>query len=347
MAANEKTVVDRRPLVKSLKISVIIPVYNSAVYLRRCLDSCLSQTWNDFEVVCVDDGSTDCSAAILDEYALKHQSVRVFHQANKGVVEARKKALAAASGDFCYFLDSDDWLPETALADLIDVVDGETDIVFGNQAIVYQDKTEERRLLPLVELTGLEYMNESLRHTNGCIGGKMFRSAICRKLDIAGSMRLNEDLLMNIQAGSMARKSKRIDKVNYFYNWAHEGSLSKSQSDESFCSVIAANRHIVELLRSRDEYGYVLKDGYIAYLQKNLVSALGRKSVPEEIFLVKEAKTAILASYRNYMDFAKRFGSLCVSLWLAPLGLMYSRLWRNFVLGCIGFVHRNRTRSMA
>ena len=332
---------------QKLKISVIIPVYNSAVYLRRCLDSCLSQTWNDFEVVCVDDGSTDCSAAILDEYALKHQSVRVFHQANKGVVEARKKALAAASGDFCYFLDSDDWLPETALADLIDVVDGETDIVFGSQIVVYSDKVESREILPDYDMTGLSYVNNSLMHGNGYIIGKIYRRYLCEEITINSELCLNEDLLMNIQMGLLARRVKRINKGNYFYNWTHEGSLSKSQSDESFRSVISVNRHIAELLRSRDEYGYVLKDGYIAYLQKNLVSALGRKSVPEEIFLVKEAKTAILASYRNYMDFAKRFGSLCVSLWLAPLGLKYSRLWRNFVLGFIGFVHRNRTRSMA
>ena len=331
---------------ESLKISIIIPVYNSAAYLRRCLDSCLAQTWNDFEVVCVNDGSTDGSAAILDEYALEHQSIKVFHQSNKGVVEARKKALDAAVGDFCYFLDSDDWLPELALADLMEVADDETDIVFGNQAIVYRDKTDERRLLPYLELTGLEYMNESLRNTNGCIGGKMFRAAICRKLDIAGSMRLNEDLLMNIQAGGMAKKAKRIDKVNYFYNWAHEGSLSKSQSDESFRSVIAANRHIAELLRSRDEYRYVLKDGYIAYLQKNIVSAFGRQSLPEEIFLVKEARAAILASCGNYFGFAKRFGMLCASVLLAPLGLRYSRLWRAFVLALGGVVHRKRIRSM-
>jgi hypothetical protein len=226
-------------------------------------------------------------------------------------------------------------------------VDGDTDIVFGNQAVVYAERTEERRLLPQADLNGLDYVNESLRSINGCIGGKMFRTSVCRRLAIDNSMRLNEDLLMNIQAGSMARKVRRIDTVNYFYNWAHAGSLSKSQSDESFRSIIAANRRIAELLNSRDEYSYVLNDGYIAYLQKNVVSALGRKSVTEEIFLVTEAKTAILASYRNYMDFAKRFGSLCVSLWLAPLGLKYSRLWRNFVLGFIGFVHRNRTRSMA
>jgi glycosyltransferase involved in cell wall biosynthesis len=328
-------------------VSIIIPVYNASSYIQRCLDSCLAQTCPDFEVICVDDGSTDGSGAILDEYAELHQSIKVFHQPNAGVVAARNKAIAEASGEFCYFLDSDDWLPATALEDLLSVVDGDTDIVFGNQAVVYAERTEERRLLPQADLNGLDYVNESLRSINGCIGGKMFRTSVCRRLAIDNSMRLNEDLLMNIQAGTMARKVRRIDTVNYFYNWAHDGSLSKSQSDESFRSIIAANRRIAELLNSRDEYSYVLNDGYIAYLQKNIVSALGRKSVPEEIFLVKEAKTAILASYRNYMGFTKRFGTLCVSLWLAPLGLKYSRLWRNFVLGLIGFVHRNRTRSMA
>ena len=321
-------------------ISIIIPVYNAARYLRRCLDSCLAQTYRELEVVCVNDGSTDGSGAILDEYAAKDTRVKVLHQPNKGVVKARKAAVNAATGEFCYFLDSDDWLPETALSDLVAVLDNETDIVFGNQAIVRTDGEEERRLLPQLEWNGLEYMNESLRYTNGCIGGKMFRASICRRFDIDDSMRLNEDLLMNIQAGSAARKARRIDKINYFYNWAHEGSLSKSQSDESFRSVVAANRRISELLHSRAEYGLILKDGYIAYLQKKLASAAARAHLPEESFLVKEARAAITAAPCKYIFSSRRFGALRVAIWLAPLGMTPARMWRSMVVRLAGIVHR-------
>ena len=328
-------------------VSIIIPVYNAAPYIKRCLDSCLVQTHRGLEVICVDDGSTDGSGTMLDEYVARHTNVKVVHQQNGGVVAARKAAIDVATGEFCYFLDSDDWLPETALSDLLALVNNDIDIAFGNQAIVGNDGTKERRLLPQLELSGPEYMNESLRHTNGCIGGKMFRTEICRRLSIDTSMRLNEDLLMNIQAGAMARKARRLDKVNYFYNWAHEGSLSKSQSDASMRSVIAANRHVAELLRSRKDYGFILADGYIAYLQKNIASALGRPPLPEMQFLAKEVRTAVVSAPLRYFAFARRFGAMRVAIWLAPLGIAAARVCRAAVIFLANIRHRKTSEESA
>jgi glycosyltransferase involved in cell wall biosynthesis len=279
---------------------------------------------------------------MLDEYAARYKNIKVIHQPNSGVVAARKAAICAAAGEFCYFLDSDDWLPETAVSDLVTVLDDETDIVFGNQVVVRTNGEEERRLLPQLEWNGLAYMNESLRHTNGCIGGKMFRKCICNRFDIDCTMRLNEDLLMNIQAGSMARKVRRIDKINYFYNWEHEGSLSKSQSDKSFRSVLAANMHISELLHSTVEYSFILKDGYIAYLQKNIALAIGRSHFSEESFLVKEARAAVAVAPCKYFSLAKRFGALRLSIWLAPLSMEIPRIWRIAVVRIAIIMHRKR-----
>ena len=95
--------------------SIIIPVYNVAQYLRECLDSVLAQTFGDWEAICVDDGSTDGSAAILDEYAAKDARFRVIHQENAGVSAARNAALDAAKGEFFLFLDGDDLLRNDAL----------------------------------------------------------------------------------------------------------------------------------------------------------------------------------------------------------------------------------------
>ncbi len=89
-------------------ISVIIPVYNAAAYLRECIDSLLSQTFTDWEALCVDDGSTDESGIILDEYAAKDRRIKVFHQSNKGVSAARNFALESAKGEYVCFLDGDD-----------------------------------------------------------------------------------------------------------------------------------------------------------------------------------------------------------------------------------------------
>ena len=100
------------------KFSIIIPVYNVAPYLRECLDSVFKQTFEDWEAVCVDDGSTDGSGAILDEYASKDVRFNVIHKSNGGVVSARKTGYDASKGDWIWFVDGDDLIKLTALETL-------------------------------------------------------------------------------------------------------------------------------------------------------------------------------------------------------------------------------------
>lgn len=100
------------------ELSIIIPVYNVAPYLRECLDSVLAQTFTDWAAICVDDGSTDGSSAILDEYAAKDSRFRVFHQQNAGVGAARNLAMSKATGEWLLFLDADDILLDGALSKL-------------------------------------------------------------------------------------------------------------------------------------------------------------------------------------------------------------------------------------
>ena len=90
-------------------ISIITPVYNVRPYLPRCIDSLLAQTYTDLEIILINDGSTDGSGAICDEYAKKDSRIRVIHQANAGVSSARNAGLAVAGGDWIGFVDSDDW----------------------------------------------------------------------------------------------------------------------------------------------------------------------------------------------------------------------------------------------
>lgn len=94
----------------SPKISVIVPVFNTEKYLHRCIDSILSQTFTDFELLLIDDGSMDASGAICDEYAKKDTRVRTFHKENGGVSSARNLGLDEAKGEWITFADSDDWV---------------------------------------------------------------------------------------------------------------------------------------------------------------------------------------------------------------------------------------------
>lgn len=105
------------------KISVIVPVYNVDKYLCRCIDSILAQTFADFELLLIDDGSTDASGRICDEYEAKDKRIRVFHQENGGVSSARNKGLCECIGEWVQFIDSDDWIETYAFQTLIDAID--------------------------------------------------------------------------------------------------------------------------------------------------------------------------------------------------------------------------------
>ncbi len=97
-----------------IKISVVVPVYNVEGYLRECMDSCINQTLPDIEIICVDDGSTDGSAKILEEYRASDERVRVIRKANGGLSSARNAGMKEARGEWIIFLDSDDYLSTTA-----------------------------------------------------------------------------------------------------------------------------------------------------------------------------------------------------------------------------------------
>lgn len=121
-------------------ISIIIPIYNAEKYLRRAVDSILNQTFSDWELILVDDGSSDCCGEICDEYAGKDGRIQVLHRKNQGVSASRNAGLDIASGEYIYFLDSDDYLPTQALHILYSrMIKENADIVFAGHSRVEAD----------------------------------------------------------------------------------------------------------------------------------------------------------------------------------------------------------------
>lgn len=102
-------------------VSLIVPVFNTKVFLADCVDSLLSQTYTNLEVILIDDGSTDASGSLCDEYARADSRVLVIHQANAGISEARNAGLRLAAGAWIMFVDSDDWLDRQCIAVLVDL----------------------------------------------------------------------------------------------------------------------------------------------------------------------------------------------------------------------------------
>lgn len=122
-------------------ISVVIPVYNTERDLRRCLESLLRQTYKDFEVVLIDDGSTDGSGALCDSYAGADSRIRVFHTENGGVSEARNRGLHECRGQYIAFLDSDDYVDERYLERLYKAAQRyQADLVIGPHQVVAEDE---------------------------------------------------------------------------------------------------------------------------------------------------------------------------------------------------------------
>ena len=114
------------------QISVIVPVYKAEKYLHRCVDSILAQTFTDFEVLLIDDGSPDRSGEICDEYAKKDNRIKTYHHENQGAGLSRKCGVEEAQGDWVFFVDSDDEIPQHALDNLIkDSNIGKFDLVIG------------------------------------------------------------------------------------------------------------------------------------------------------------------------------------------------------------------------
>lgn len=146
-----------------MKFSVIIPVYNVETYLRECLDSVFNQTFTDWEAICVNDGSTDGSSDILNEYAARERRLKVITQPNGGLSAARNAGMREAEGDYILFLDSDDWLEHNALQTLAENHDGEDMLCFSGRRFL--EETEEFRpvdhLMSQAYPTGMAYYNDN------------------------------------------------------------------------------------------------------------------------------------------------------------------------------------------
>ena len=153
------------------KISILVAVYNTAAYLSQCLDSLLSQTLKDIEVICVDDASTDNSLALLYQYAEKDNRVKVFAlKENCGQAHARNVGLSHATGDYIGFVDSDDWLSQDALEKVCESFRDDVDSVLFRLLYAYTDGSmKDYQMSPFTTMTGDEAFRASLTwQIHGC-----------------------------------------------------------------------------------------------------------------------------------------------------------------------------------
>jgi len=214
------------------QLSVIVPVYNVQEYLREALDSVLDQTLADIEVVCVDDGSTDSSGKILDEYAAADARVRVIHQDDLGVSAARNRGIAASSAPVLCFLDPDDALAPQAAERIVETF-GAYDpdlLVYGAEAIDEQNASVWLRDHLASRDASFEGFDARILFTENtrpfiwriACARRMFEE---RGLSFAEGLNLGEDQLFCMCAYPLAQRVRMISDVLYRYRPSRPGSL--------------------------------------------------------------------------------------------------------------------------
>lgn len=228
-----------------MKLSIIVPVYNVAPYLRKCVESLLAQDISDYEIILVDDGSTDDSGAIADELAAYPQplpegkgvSIKVIHQANAGLSAARNTGIAAAQGEYILFVDSDDYLQPNTLGTLLEQAERDNLDVLRFR---YQNVKESGdAFAPYKDMTNYnDYSStptEGLTFLNERIGTQCYVVQFLVKADIVRQELFTpgiyfEDTDWTPRMLLLAKRVASTDLVVYNYLW-REGSITLSQND--------------------------------------------------------------------------------------------------------------------
>lgn len=214
------------------KISIIIPVYNTKKYLSRCIDSIIGQSYTEWELILIDDGSTDGSGEICEEYCRKDARIQVRHNPNRGPAASRNAGVALASGALIMFVDSDDWLGKDMLRIMYEQYQ-ETDA--GIICCIFKDIDDAGNVShpQLFAETYIDCMNAEecmyqmhhTRHLTGSPCTKLFRKALFDGIDFCSDVTIGEDYSMIVQLVQKAGRVRILSQELYF-RYVRKGSIS-------------------------------------------------------------------------------------------------------------------------
>lgn len=223
-----------------MRFSIIIPVYNSQRFLRDCIESVLCQTYKEFEIILIDDGSKDNSGMICDEYCARYSSrVTVLHTCNQGALAARKTGICASSGDVLVFLDSDDCLRCDALQLLYNAFESSASELIIFNGSVLEDYSVPLRSYPFAD--GAIFSNDNKEPVYRALVSSSILNNVCLKaakrsvfdFDMNYSnvqrIRHGEDLLMSAQMLSSAQRILILNQNLYFYRQNEDSVVHASQ----------------------------------------------------------------------------------------------------------------------
>ena len=286
-------------MVISPLVSIIVPVYNAQEYLANCLDSLIGQTYRNIEILCVNDGSTDNSFALLQDYARRDSRIHLIKQKNAGVSRARNVALQEASGDYILFVDADDWLDAQTCETVVNCAAGErADIVLWSYCSETNSRSTRKEIFPQKRVfTDTEVktqlhrrfvgvLNEELAHPELAdalcpVWGKLYRRELLEGIEFVDLNEIGtyEDGFFNLEVFGRANRVVYLPEYFYHYRRSTTQSVTSGYRAQLFAqwqNLFARIRRYIEENQLPEQYHDALRNRIALSIQGlglNIVSA--------------------------------------------------------------------------
>lgn len=229
-------------------VSIVIPIYNVENYLSQCVDSVVAQTYPNLDIVLVDDGSTDSSSAICDDYANKYNNITVIHKVNGGISDTRNVGIEKSKGEYILFVDGDDWVHKDYVRQLIDfALNNDCEIVQGNFYYAYESRELKQSYTSNDFCLGkTEVLNGLLESKiiHNFVWGKLFKSSLIKEIKFPVN-KLFEDAFWTYQVIDRCNNYGIVSTPLYYYR-QRESSLTGRFSYKNF--------DLIEAYIARAEY---------------------------------------------------------------------------------------------
>ena len=248
-------------IMKEIFFSVLIPVYNVEKYLKKCLESVINQTYSNFEVIVVDDGSTDSSGQICDEFAIKYSQFKVFHKQNTGQLHTRQYSISKASGDYYVFLDSDDSLSENALKTIYNtILKYDCDcVIYGLKRVLPGNEVNAEDSNPILSNVITDKRELYSRVLNdpsyNSLCRKACKSTLFENIDYSEFYHIKhgEDLIQSINILKNSQKTVIIDNILYNYTF-NPDSITHSVTYENYKVDFTVEEMVLEFLKEQSVF---------------------------------------------------------------------------------------------
>lgn len=317
-------------------ISIIVPVYKVEKFLKRCVDSITNQTYDNLEILLIDDGSPDGSPAICDELAKQDKRIRVFHKENGGVSSARNLGIKECTGDYIAFVDSDDWIEPTMYEEMLALsLEKDADITFCEMKEFYDDgRTVEYNEINLHKLENKEimYFFSNARKGNTLVtifGGPcrmLVKSKLAKKHSFTTKLKHGEDLFFVLDLIEEADKIATMNR--HFYNYyINSASVCHNINENYFRNVTALHKYAQQYIKDKNlDYEFLINH---THLYRNVIN---RAHLKDFVKIMKDF-------YKNDEDFRNCFNlKNYKKIQKFEIGLkqkirnflMYHRMWHLF-----------------